>query len=500
MWPPPSHLDSRVVEDPLAAEELMTALLPPRNHHESQARPHLHEYLRPTQFPRPLSPTTGSMAVVATSSKALASAAGDAASQRAVLALRRFLEDKGDQIMEANNSKPEQAHEFVGAQSSIDIDATPNNNDGFGTPRKTATISQHSSSSFTPECAEELKPVVGMIFDDVDSVEEFYKSYAHGAGFGVQVGQQKKRVDDVVIWKRFLCDRQGFKSKKALQCQRQEELIADNTSIHTTPQIMTTWEIEKQGSEVFTHEVFDHFQKEVLAAREYCDVQGTQMVEGMKVLEISDASNKVREVQCNTSTMIAKCSCMLFESKGIPCRHIIRFLRASKVENTNEQLRSYVIKRWEQNCKRNSVYDSEGNLLAEKPVDPVESAKKRKISDAKNKFESLVQIAKNSEEGIDFLASSLLNMEEHLSKLVPSVSVTRQQEHEAFLGCSIPTEVGVLPPTDVRTKGRCKRIKGHGDKGKKNEGQNPKAKRKCGSCKEVGHNSRKCPNKNLAVI
>jgi hypothetical protein len=50
-----------------------------------------------------------------------------------------------------------------------------------------------------------------MIFDDIDSVEKFYKSYAHHVGFGVRIGQQKKLVDDVVMWKRFLCDRQGFK-------------------------------------------------------------------------------------------------------------------------------------------------------------------------------------------------------------------------------------------------------------------------------------------------
>jgi hypothetical protein len=71
-------------------------------------------------------------------------------------------------------------------------------------------------SSFTPECEEELKPVVGMIFDDIDSVEKFYKSYAHHVGFGVRVGQHKKLVDDVVMWKRFLCDRQGFKLKKVM--------------------------------------------------------------------------------------------------------------------------------------------------------------------------------------------------------------------------------------------------------------------------------------------
>lgn len=138
----------------------------------------------------------------------------------------------------------------------------------------------------------------------------------------------------------------------ALQCQRQEELIADNTSMHTTPQILTTWGIERKGSELFTHEVFNEFQKEVVAAREPCDVQGAELVDGVKIVAITDASKKVREVCCNTSTMVAKCSCMLFESLGIPCRHIVRFLRGAKVEDSNEPPNHYVLKRWEKNCKR----------------------------------------------------------------------------------------------------------------------------------------------------
>jgi hypothetical protein len=42
------------------------------------------------------------------------------------------------QIMEATNSMP--AHEFVGAQSSMDINDPQSNNDGFSTPRKTTSI------------------------------------------------------------------------------------------------------------------------------------------------------------------------------------------------------------------------------------------------------------------------------------------------------------------------------------------------------------------------
>jgi hypothetical protein len=44
-------------------------------------------------------------------------------------------------------------------------------------------------SSFTPECEENLKPKLGMIFEGLEAVENFYKSYAHESAFGVRVGQ-----------------------------------------------------------------------------------------------------------------------------------------------------------------------------------------------------------------------------------------------------------------------------------------------------------------------
>jgi hypothetical protein len=53
-------------------------------------------------------------------------------------------------------------------------------------------------SSFIPECEDNLKPKVGMIFEGLEVVEKFYKNYAHESGFGVRVGEQKKLVNEVV--------------------------------------------------------------------------------------------------------------------------------------------------------------------------------------------------------------------------------------------------------------------------------------------------------------
>ncbi|KAM0890599.1 hypothetical protein ACQ4PT_026930 [Festuca glaucescens] len=312
------------------------------------------------------------------------------------------------------------------------------------------------------------------------------RSESENAFFKSFVGRKLAYVE---FWLRF---------DTALQCQRQEELIADNSSIHTTPTLLTTWEIERQGSEIFTHEVFALFQKQVNAAREDCDVQTTTIVDGTKVFEVSDAWG-VREVRFDSTTMIAKCSCKLFESKGILCRHIIRVFRASKL---NELPSIYVLKRWEKKCKRDAVYDGEGNLLEENAIGSAETTIRRKIATARNMLEEIIRDARASEEVIDFINTGLSNLQSSLVQKFQTVPPTRHEEQETFIGTSIPTQIAVFTASDTCSRGTCSRIRGHRDdaKGgagkKKKKDPNLKVPRQCGLCKEVGfHDARKCPKK-----
>jgi hypothetical protein len=95
------------------------------------------------------------------------------------------------------------------------------------------------------------------------------------------------------------------------------------------------------------------------------------------------------------------------------------------------------------------VYDEEGNLLDEKPIDSNEAEKRKKIAMVRNKVEDLIQHAKSSKEGIDFLVSSVMNIEASLSTIVPTIVQTKQQEYEDFIGCQIPSQVDIHPPNDV---------------------------------------------------
>ena len=113
------------------------------------------------------------------------------------------------------------------------------------------------------------------------------------------------------------------------------------------------------------------------------------------------------------------------------------------------------------------------------------------MSIAQNKFEDTFQTAKTSEDAMDILIQNL----ESLSLLFQPPTRTRQEEQESFIGMSIPENVEVHPPSEIRSKGKCKRIQGHADK-KKKQGAGP---RKCTTCKDVGHDRRNCPKKDAAA-
>jgi hypothetical protein len=123
---------------------------------------------------------------------------------------------------------------------------------------------------------------------------------------------------------------------------------------------------------------------------------------------------------------------------------------------------------------------------------------RRKISTAHNKFQDIFQMAKTSEESMDTLIHNL----ESLSLLIQPASRTRQQEQESFIGMSIPENVQVHPPSDIRSKGKCKRILGHAHRRgntreyKNNQSSSP---RKCTTCSDVGHDRHNCPKKDAAA-
>ncbi|KAF6160667.1 hypothetical protein GIB67_019607 [Kingdonia uniflora] len=63
------------------------------------------------------------------------------------------------------------------------------------------------------------KPQVGMVFDSIDDACQFYSNYAREMGFGIRRGSSRKSKKDymTVIWREFVCSKEGFRHERYKQ-------------------------------------------------------------------------------------------------------------------------------------------------------------------------------------------------------------------------------------------------------------------------------------------
>jgi hypothetical protein len=134
-----------------------------------------------------------------------------------------------------------------------------------------------------------------------------------------------KNLSLVKFWMRF---------NSAIEAQRHNELIADNDTLYSIPELKLHLDLEKHGREVYTHEIFYIFQRELWSACVDCGIAGSKEKDGKSIFSILDSIvvngskvNKHREVVYQFSNHIAHCSCKMFESEGMPCRHILFILK-----------------------------------------------------------------------------------------------------------------------------------------------------------------------------
>jgi zinc finger SWIM domain-containing protein 3 len=134
-----------------------------------------------------------------------------------------------------------------------------------------------------------------------------------------------------------------------LECQWLEGLKEDHMSVYATPKLITSWPVEKQGSVLYTCNMFKKIQIEVQAARDHYIVVSITQFESVKMVVINDGSMRDRVVRWCTLDIFGCCSCKLFETMEILCDHVIL---ASRGEKLDELPLAYILKRFERRCKR----------------------------------------------------------------------------------------------------------------------------------------------------
>jgi hypothetical protein len=163
----------------------------------------------------------------------------------------------------------------------------------------------------------------------------------------------------------------------ALRRKVEVENIADFDSFNTTISCVSYWPLEKQFQKMYTYAKFKEVQKEISEVmycsssllKSECGIRTYQAIERVEINE-SYRIKIIFNVCYNGPVCEVNCSCCLFESRGILCKHAIYVL--TTFEDVDLLPEKYFLNRWRKDLKQpykliKSSYDPlSGNPTADR--------------------------------------------------------------------------------------------------------------------------------------
>ncbi|KAL2938059.1 Protein FAR1-RELATED SEQUENCE 5 [Bienertia sinuspersici] len=131
-----------------------------------------------------------------------------------------------------------------------------------------------------------------------------------------------------------------FRYESTMDCQRHTQDKLNSDTKNSMPCLVTTLHLEKHASFFYTHNLFYKFQHEFQHVVFNCRVLKANLVEGIDEFEINDNTRKkTYSVTYVVDGANCYCSCKMFESMGILCRHILFVMKGKfLIEIPNQYL------------------------------------------------------------------------------------------------------------------------------------------------------------------
>ncbi|KAJ8638669.1 hypothetical protein MRB53_012936 [Persea americana] len=252
--------------------------------------------------------------------------------------------------------------------------------------------------------------------------------------------------------------------------------------------------LEIQAAEAYTKVVFKDFQEELVRSLCYAaeEVEGGWELKTYRVREYWQDTQQ-HSVTFNVSETRATCTCLMFESEGILCRHALKiFLMCGVLELPSY----YLLERWTRNAKSRDVYDQQGVVLQ---ADWKKSATMR-YNDLCRRAIKCAEDGATSVEVYDMAVSAI---ERCWKEIVEAKKIeARNAQLSALLTGSIQEDnieggsqvdhssiqINLEDPQGIITKG------GPSDQTFDGSLEKRKGAKTCSVCKGHDHNKRKCPH------
>ncbi|KAI4368610.1 hypothetical protein MLD38_017151 [Melastoma candidum] len=133
------------------------------------------------------------------------------------------------------------------------------------------------------------------------------------------------------------------KYKAVLEDRYEDEAKAEFDSWHEAPELKSPSPFEKQVSNIYTREIFQKFQIEILGAAA-CHLKKNDDDENATIYNIKDLEGDQNHVvEWDKSLEKLNCSCRTFQFRGYLCRHTIIVLQMSGIFSIPSR---YILQRW----------------------------------------------------------------------------------------------------------------------------------------------------------
>ncbi|XP_020263148.1 protein FAR1-RELATED SEQUENCE 12-like [Asparagus officinalis] len=245
--------------------------------------------------------------------------------------------------------------------------------------------------------------------------------------------------------------------EKAVTPRRLSEAYEDFKSLNTKLVMILGHPIKVQDGEMYTLNMFDVFQTEFKGfGTEFCEElrKDGDIVE-YKIYKFTDRRKWEVVTYEQSSQMQFCCTCALFETNGVVCRHILSLVVASQMNSLPDH---YILHRWTIHARHCNI--GVGNIVLGRNITSCEEKLNLLKSWAlRAKFNNALELAFDSEEKMQKLDDVLTNFIESVEEEVGETQDQMVDSSQIFAPIShtmehIPQITIRDPDRPARTKGR----------------------------------------------
>ncbi|RYR26265.1 hypothetical protein Ahy_B02g060478 [Arachis hypogaea] len=225
------------------------------------------------------------------------------------------------------------------------------------------------------------------------------------------------------------------------------ERESDAADFHTVIPCATKSSIEAQFQDVYTHQKFREVQAQ-FRGRANCITRLTNSALGYSVYKVGEqVSSSIFNKFVVTYDSVAakvKCQCLLFESRGILCRHALSVLSFERVSQVSPR---YILERWSKKVKRRHTH------IKSSHDEPLLEPRSKRFDQLVFRSQNICEFASESEELTVILHRAYDNIMAEMESLKAKRKGTSSLSHE---DANLESVNELQSPPRIRTRGRPK--------------------------------------------